>query len=204
MVKCMVRLLTVTDIHGSSHGLDTIHKLIAEHEPDIVIVCGDITHFGPVEWARKFLESIKLPLLTVNGNCDIEDVEDVISARQDNNLINRSVNMTGLTFVGLGYPPDPHYKASEIKEVDVLVSHVPPQGCNDRISGGNSIGDHFVREMVLNKSPRLVLSGHVHEARGICRLSDSICVNPGPAQEGFGAVIDIGEEVEARLVDCEP
>ncbi len=204
MVTLMVRLLAITDIHGSIYGRDTTQRLIAEHEPDIVIVCGDITHFGPAEWAREYLESVNLPLLTVNGNCDIDEVADVILARQDNNLINRSVNLMGLTFVGLGYPPDRYYTAPEIERVDVLVTHLPPQGCNDRVASGGSIGDFFVRELVLDKSPRLVLSGHVHEARGICELSGSICVNPGPAQEGFGAVIDIGEEVEARLVDREP
>ncbi len=200
----MVRLLAVSDVHTSLVGLETTHKLIMVHKPDIVVVCGDITHFGPAKWAKKYLTSIQLPVLAVNGNCDTREVVEGILANEEWSLIDRSMDLLGLRFVGLGYPPGRRLDAIEMQSIDVLVTHMPPKGYNDQVWPGSSIGDTFVRELVLKTSPRLVLSGHVHEARGICKLSESLCVNPGPVKDTFGAVIEIGENVQARLIEAGP
>jgi hypothetical protein len=50
-------------------------------------------------------------------------------------------------------------------------------------SGGNpvmtSAGSTAVRELIEQHQPILGLHGHIHEARGIARLSRTVCVNPG-------------------------
>ncbi len=199
----MVRILAVSDVHGSQTGLDSTKRFIDEHKPDVVVVAGDITHFGPASWAREFLDSFETQVLAVGGNCDTDDVVAEIMARESVNLIDRHVEMLGLNFYGLGHPP--HITETNIeKNLDVLVTHVPPKGCNDNVGMGEHIGNAQLRQLVLEISPRLVLSGHVHEARGICELGEAICVNPGPAMKGFGAVIDLDEKVGANLVNVGP
>ena len=69
-----MRILAVSDIHGSDSGHAAIKKFINTHQPDILVIAGDITHFGPGEWARKMLNSIQIPVIAVNGNCDTGDV----------------------------------------------------------------------------------------------------------------------------------
>lgn len=197
----MVRILAVADAHGSCNGLDFTKRFIDEHKPDVVVVAGDITHFGPPEWAEKFLDSFDLPLLAINGNCDPPGVIDVIRNRSEKDLVDCSKEMAGLRFVGLGYPSNMDFDSLHGQKIDVLVSHVPPKGCNDAVPSGQQIGDFFLRDFVLKNSPRVVLSGHVHESRGIGDLEGTVCVNPGPVQNGFGAIIDIAENVEARLIE---
>jgi Icc-related predicted phosphoesterase len=49
--------------------------------------------------------------------------------------------------------------------------------------------------------PPLVLSGHIHEARGILERDGTIYLNPGAAKDGNSALLDIGERIEPMLLD---
>jgi Icc-related predicted phosphoesterase len=45
-----------------------------------------------------------------------------------------------------------------------------------------------------------VLSGHIHEARGIVERDGTLFLNPGAAKDGNAALLDIGEDVTATLL----
>jgi Icc-related predicted phosphoesterase len=45
-----------------------------------------------------------------------------------------------------------------------------------------------------------VLSGHIHEARGIVEQEGTLFVNPGAAKDGFAALLDINAETKATLL----
>ncbi len=194
----LTRILAVSDIHGSRSGSLAVRDFINEYSPDLLIVCGDITHFGPASWARDFFNSIHIPVMAVNGNCDTNDVIALLGKDTDRNLMNRHRQFQKLEIVGLQHPLDDSFEFPE--KIDILVSHVPPKGCNDFIRAGH-IGDMWLNQVIEERKPRLLISGHVHESRGICTLGRTICLNPGPAKEGFGAIIDIGEDVTPKLVE---
>ncbi|MCK4265642.1 MAG: metallophosphoesterase family protein [Thermoplasmata archaeon] len=193
----LVRILALVDLHGSSRALETIHDFVAEHDPDIVTISGDLTHFGPAQWAKDLLESFELPVLAVNGNCDTPDVTRLLEGMPEIGLMDRSRSLLNMNFMGLGYPPG---CVSVTGQVDVLITHLPPTGCNDEVRPGINIGDDTVRDIALRSKPRLLLSGHVHEARGICELGSTVCVNPGPAMSGCAAIINMDERVEVKLL----
>jgi Icc-related predicted phosphoesterase len=48
--------------------------------------------------------------------------------------------------------------------------------------------------------PRLVLCGHIHEGRGVAHCGDTTIVNPGPAQRGHAALVDLDGDVGVRLL----
>jgi len=197
----LVRILAIADVHGSANGLETAKNFIHEYEPDIVVVAGDITHFGPAEWAGHFLDSFDMNLLAVNGNCDPPGVIDIIKSREKIDLLDRTREAVGLRFTGRGYPSKIDFSLLKSEKSDVLVSHMPPKGCNDAVPGGEHIGDFFLRDFVLRTTPKLVISGHVHESRGICGLENTVCVNPGPVKDGLGAIVDVGEKIDAILIE---
>ena len=63
----------------------------------------------------------------------------------------------------------------------VLVTHSPPKGVVDTDSSGKSFGSQAVRQAVLDKSPRLVVCGHVHACwRQEEQLGSTPVVNAGP------------------------
>ena len=66
-----MKLLAVADIHGSQYRLNLILKNIERLSPDLVVVCGDITQFGPAETAKNFLDQIPIDTLAITGNIEM-------------------------------------------------------------------------------------------------------------------------------------
>ena len=192
----MARMLVASDIHGTMAGLHCISEMLSMHSPDLLVICGDITNFGRAEWKGNILDRFELPVMAVNGNCDSMDLAGTLAGDAERGLMNRARHFGGLDFLGLGYPIERGIDTGG--KFDVLVSHVPPRGCNDRIPDGHR-GDDWLREFVMRCRPALVLSGHIHESRGVCRLGDTICVNPGPAKDGFAAIVSTDGKIQAEL-----
>lgn len=61
------------------------------------------------------------------------------------------------------------------------------------------VGSRAVRRVVEESQPLLVISGHIHESRGVTRLGRSVCVNPGSEYNVgrlLGAIVELaGKEV---------
>ncbi len=93
----------------------------------------------------------------------------------------------------------------------VFVFHYPPQGVFDIIKGGKdnpmngkSAGIGFFSEAIKKHKPRLVLCGHMHEYRGMKKIYGVPIVNPGDAEKGKAAIIDVPEgkgNVKIKLID---
>ncbi len=209
-----MRILAVADIHGTARGKEVCIALVERYQPDVVAVAGDITHFGPPEWAKEFLDGIGVETVAVHGNCDPPEVIEYIEKSRAHNIHLRVVELKGLRFVGMGGSNPPpfrtlvQYPESEFRKLQslaqkncILISHTPPYGHLDVASSGTHTGSRTLLEIIEQFAPRLVISAHIHEARGIERDERSTYVNPGPAAKGYGAVISIGEDVSARLVE---
>jgi hypothetical protein len=219
-----MRILALADIHGSRRAMDAAGAFVQDHRPDLIAIAGDITNWGQTGFAREFLESLPVPTLTVPGNMDTGELGAVLSSGKGRNIHLRRELVGGIPFVGLGgwiNPPSlgeswglSAEKAEEVlsglmSEGCVLLTHVPPLGHLDAVpvpeafvseAAGEHIGHPMVLRLVERFRPRLVISGHVHECRGIERTRTTAFVNPGPAKRGFGAVIELGETLEIKLV----
>ncbi len=207
-----MRVLLAADLHGSMHGVKVIHETIDKTSPDLFIVCGDLTDFGPVSFAREFLQDIHVKTFAVPGNCDppeiVRDLEEL-----GVNLHGKKAGFGGSTFVGLGGSnPTPFNTDFELPEEEIarilgpimepgviLVSHPPPFGFCDAVRGGQHAGSKAVREAVDRFQPRLVMTGHIHEARGISRGPTTV-VNPGFAAKGELAIVNLDGEIEIELI----
>ena len=82
-----MKVLVISDIHGSSYYAEKIKELVARENPDKIILLGDLYYHGPrnnltQEYApmkvAEILNSLKDKLLVVKGNCDAE-VDEMIS-----------------------------------------------------------------------------------------------------------------------------
>lgn len=82
-----MKVLVISDIHGSSFYAKKIKEINKKEEPDKIIVLGDLYYHGPrneltqeykpMEVA-KILNSLKEKLIVIKGNCDSE-VDQTIS-----------------------------------------------------------------------------------------------------------------------------
>jgi len=216
-----LRILATSDFHGSQEASQKAANKAKSIQADVIVVCGDITHFGSVKDAQKVLEpliALGTPLLYVPGNCD--------SPQLANAQISGAIGLHGkchsqgnVSFVGLGGAPvSEFYSSFEMTEEKIMntltqgvkqcqmdrwlvvVSHSAPKDTLVDLAFSNiHAGSISLRRFVEEKRPHVVFCGHIHEARGIDRLGDTLLVNLGPVRHGKCAIADINQEIEARL-----
>ena len=209
-----MKVLAVADIHGAQYRMNLVLKNIQTHNPDLVVVCGDITQFGPGELATNLLNQIPVQTLALPGNIDTFDVDEGITTSKATNLHMKQVIVQGVPFVGIGREiPSPLQDAmivdgkekkpvSEVlKRTSVLVTHYPPFKLQDRIFIGTHGGSKELRIMVETYKPRLVLCGHIHEDPGVSRLGKTTVVNCSMGKRTEGAIVELQNTVEVTILE---
>lgn len=211
-----MKILQVSDIHGRLETAERISNKACEIGANLIVIAGDITHFGGPSNALKILAIISksaLPIFFVSGNCDSPEL--LSWQPEDLNIYNlhgRSREFSGYLFLGVGGGSGKFGTLTELEEDEfesmlsnfrekgdklILVTHSPPHGTEADYTGAKHIGSIAIRRFIENVEPLLVCTGHAHEGRSITRLGNTVIVNAGPAKDGFCAIID----VENSIVD---
>ena len=120
-----MKLLVVSDIHGSLFYTNIIKELIKKEEVDQLILLGDLYYHGPRNplpkdynpmEVSKILNSLKDKLLCVKGNCDAE-VDQMISEFKIEDHINIELNNKKIMFThGHKFNID-----NKVENIDVLI-----------------------------------------------------------------------------------
>jgi len=200
-----MKILAVADIHGAQYRLNLVLKNIERYSPDLLVVCGDITQFGPGELARNFLNQIPIDTIAVTGNIDTLEVGKAIDDSKATKIELKKVVRKGVSFVGVsGINPD-HFKLLDEKKMinnqTVLVTHVPPFDTKDKVFIGMHGGNKELRALIDKYCPRLVISGHIHEDPGFIKIGKTIFVNCSMGKSGEGALIKLDKNVSIKMLD---
>ncbi|MFP3871567.1 MAG: metallophosphoesterase [Candidatus Aenigmatarchaeota archaeon] len=199
------KILVISDIHGSMRCLNRIKAAYHKYGFNFGVVCGDITHFGRKEDAVEILEKMPTEVIGVLGNCDPPIVEEAYEETGNEYIELKMTERKGIDFIGLSGSKYSGEKVEAFKEradgADVYVFHQPPYGYLDEASRGKHIGSKRLVPVVTENSPRLVLSGHVHEDRGVLEQDGTVFMNPGPAGSDNLGLVEIDEEnIETWLI----
>lgn len=154
---------------------------------DVLVFAGDMTLHGSLDEVVKFNEFLaSLPhahKLVIAGNHDgCFEAQANESRAQLSNAIylqDESVTIEGVKFYGTPWQPVFRDMAFNLPpeslrlkwehippDTDVLITHTPPYGQNDRTFFGKRVGCHHLREAVGRIQPALHIFGHIHEAYG--------------------------------------
>lgn len=200
-----MKIYSIADLHGSQYRLNIIIKNIEKISPELVVVCGDITQFGPADVAKNFLDQINVETLVVTGNTDPPNVEKSIGNSKATLIELKKVVKKGIPIVGLsGINPNDFKIIEEKKMIDketILVTHVPPFNTLDKIFIGIHGGSKELRELIDKFKPRLVLSGHIHENPGYKKINNTIFINCSIGKYGEGALITINKEISIKMLE---
>jgi uncharacterized protein len=208
----LMKIIAAADIHGSQYRLNIILENCEKYNPDLVVICGDITQFGPGSVALNLLNQIPQKTYAVTGNIDSVDVEAAINESQATNSNLKKIKTNQYSFIGLG---GEHISSTmEIIEnstkknitqlIDnktVLITHIPPYGLQDSPYLGFHIGSKQLLSLIDLYHPALVLCGHVHENPGVCTYQDTVIVNCSIGKKGRGALIDLSDTITVTMLD---
>ena len=215
-----MKIIGLTDIHGDVAPILKMNGVL--RQADLILVAGDITHFGHQNRAKQVMDTIREinpNVLAVTGNCDYPDIDAYLN-QENLSIQGKGLVREGIGFLGVGASlVTPFNTPNEMGEDDferilnrgegglpvdipmVIVSHQPPfKTAVDRLNSGDHVGAHAVRSFIARRAPLVCLTGHIHEARGTDRIQDTVIINPGPTASGHYGVVDIDGE---RLVSAE-
>lgn len=208
-----MRLALISDMHGSLGNVRRFSLDVEKFSPDMVVIAGDITHFGGKKEAKDILMAIPFRKLAVPGNCDPPDIVDIFGETNTVDVHGKRAEINGYVFAGLGasnpLPFNTLFTYSEeniylildsvARGADILVTHTPPYGILDRTMFGHHGGSEAIKRVIDEHKPKLSVFGHIHESPGVERNEHTVFVNPGPLKNGTYAIIDMkGENIRVE------
>ncbi len=177
--QAIMKILFFSDLHGDQITISQIKKQLSK--VDYGFGLGDYVTFGSE--LAKTLDTLNVgtEIYFLPGNHD--DVNELKWICQEYDgfhfFHSRYVKIKQLTFAGLGGGiPGLPFAVSEEEarqilkrfvnlENLVLCTHTPPHGTLVDLTGsGNHIGYQSLRDFITEIQPKVVYSGHVHEAEG--------------------------------------
>jgi Icc-related predicted phosphoesterase len=211
-----MKILAVSDIHGKYMK---IIEYLKENNVDLIILTGDITHFGPPELAEEIMNEISsfdIPVLAIPGNCDPINLYGNIDNSNAINIHGRSVTIKNIGICGFGGSnPTPFNTPLEFDEVEIydearkamesiknhkvtlFITHAPPIGTKtDILPSGDHVGSESIRRVIEEFQPTLNICGHIHESRAMDEVGETKVVNPGMLSEGHACMINIDDSDE--------
>lgn len=204
----MPRLAAIGDIHDHKANLAIVLDRIKAIGVDGILLVGDIgSHdlgrgsFSAVAW-RRYVKSVRdifaqirrlgAPVLWVAGNHDLPGLSG--PGCVDNGSVEKikGLRVSGIGGAGpdrFGFPyewSEDDVRARMVPDCDVLLVHCPPRDTPlDKMINGKHVGSMAIRERAVGH-PGVLVCGHIHEAAGVHRLEECLCVNPGGLGEPFG------------------
>ena len=209
-----MRFLVITDLHQNASMIDRFNAEIERSGAEFVLFLGDVTDFGTGEQAAEIISKIRSKVYVIPGNCDPLDMPQKIGGVAVD-MHGKAADIGGYRLVGLGgsnitifhtafeLEEDALYDGlkKNASEGMILMTHVPSFGILDEIPTGANVGSPAVKRIVDEYHPILALSGHIHEAIGCKAIDGTTFVNPGPAREGYCAVVDVDDgKVEVEMI----
>jgi len=206
MANSEFTIYATADLHGHLDRLDRIADHVTALKPGVLVIAGDITgHREPAAYIRR-LNDLPVPVLTVRGNMDAQETERLLEQCSNvTSLHQKKVTINGVSFVGMGGTiPVPFSSRICLREkqmievmdhlirVDsVLVVHPPPYGTLDEGFGNIHAGSRGLRRLILEKQPKLLICGHIHEKPGWALIEKTMVVNCSMGRSGAGALITL-------------
>jgi len=220
MGETSLKVLAFTDFHGDNDAFARARQLLRKGKWDGVLVAGDIVNHDPELAKRRLTELAEVaePLFFVPGNMDNPELASWPGTSSVRALHGKSATIGPVFLVGLGgSPPGPFHTPFEIRDEEatrvmgkgmvgfskgrlVLVSHCPPKNTKlDIVPSGEHAGSIPVRNFIEKFKPALVISGHIHEAKGIDSIEETTLINIGPAQRGNYAEVTLNNRATVTI-----
>ena len=214
----MTKILAISDVHGEEN--ENLYTYLNNNDIDLVLVLGDITDFGPLDFATSFLEKVAdcgVDVIAIPGNCDPKGICNAINEVSfclHNNIIAYG---DAILFGYGGSNETPFNTPGEIQDnkiygdvfellanydyvyndkvskVRILATHAPPFNTEaDKVESGEHVGSQGILKSIHEFEPEINVCGHIHEAKSVSKIGKTTDVaNPGMLKDNGAVLIDI-------------
>lgn len=216
-----MKFLAISDIHSEEN--ENLYKYLKENDIDLVLIAGDITDFGPLEFVDEFIQKIfdcDCDVIAIPGNCDPKGICNAITDSGAFCLHKNIISYGDAVLFGYGGSnPTPFNTPGEIQDnkiygdvyellaeydyiandevpkVRILLTHAPPYNTEaDKLPGGEHVGSQGILKSIHEFTPEINICGHIHEAESISEIGDNtIVVNPGMLKNNGAVLITIND-----------
>jgi hypothetical protein len=219
-----MNILAISDLHGSTHN--ALNNYLKNNKIDLIVIAGDITHFGPAELAEDILNEISsygIPVVAIPGNCDPQGISSQLDNSKAINIHGKSTAVKNVGICGFGgsnlTPFDTPLEFGEIEifeeldkimvkmkdqDIKILVTHAPPLNTNaDKLPNGDHVGSESIRKIIEEHNPDINICGHIHEAQSIDKIGETVILNPGQIMDGGACLVQIDDEtnkIDSKIV----
>ncbi len=187
-----LKVLVFSDVHGHGKGLAYIQTQVQTHSPDLVLVAGDATDYQEPGASLDVYNELGCEVFLVPGNMDrfasvegYPNVTNIHALREERG----GIGFVGFGAVHMGDLDLTDFLSDIVRPGDVLLTHFPSKGYNDRTRSGNHAGSKRIAAAVRDLKMSLHISGHIHESPGVVRDGGIHYINPGPAYEHRGVLV---------------
>ena len=214
----MTKILAISDVHGEEN--ENLYTYLNNNDIDLVLILGDITDFGPLDFVGSFIEKIAecdVDVIAIPGNCDPKGICNAINEVSfclHNNIIaygdailfgyggsnetpfNTPGEIQDNKIYGDVYELLANYDYvynDKVPKVKILVTHAPPFNTEaDKMENGEHVGSQGILKSIHEFEPQINVCGHIHEAKSLSKIGKVTDVaNPGMLKDNGAVLIDI-------------
>ena len=214
----MTKILAISDVHGEENP--KLYDYLENNDIDLVLILGDITDFGPLDFVETFINKLyeyDVDVIAIPGNCDpngiCNAINDVAFCLHNNIVAYGDAILFGYggsnptPFDTPGETDDDHIYSSvydllanydyvynnQVPKVRILATHAPPFNTEaDRVSNGEHVGSQGILKSIHEFEPEINLCGHIHEAKSLSKIGFTTDVaNPGMLKDNGAVLVDI-------------
>ena len=214
----MTKILAISDVHGEEN--ENLYAYLNNNDIDLVLVLGDITDFGPLEFASEFLDKVAdcgVDVIAIPGNCDPKGICNAINEVSfclHNNIIaygdailfgyggsnetpfNTPGEIQDNKIYGDVYELLANYDYvynKDVPKVRILVTHAPPYNTEaDKMENGEHVGSAGILKSIHEFEPEINVCGHIHEAKSLSKIGITTDVaNPGMLKDNGAVLIEL-------------
>ena len=214
-----MKILAISDVHSQDN--ENLYAYLNNNDINLVLITGDITDFGPLEFVGEFIGKIAdcdCDVIAIPGNCDPNGICNAIKEAGAFCLHNEIVAYGDAILFGFGgsnptpfdtpgeMDDDKIYASvydlmanydyvynTEVPKIKILVTHAPPFNTDaDRMENGEHVGSQGIQKSIHEFQPQINVCGHIHEAKSISKIGNTTDVaNPGMLKDNGAVLIDI-------------
>lgn len=81
-----MRIMAIADIHGDTEKIKRLSYLIEKNDPEVIVIAGDLTRFGPTSSADKILKELYKtgkPIVAITGNGDTPEIDRLLDQKEN-------------------------------------------------------------------------------------------------------------------------